>query len=63
MWKVRNTGHETLLFQIGAHPAFYYPGFKAEEAMKGYFGFDRKEDLSIFWWQKRVVPIRTPVIR
>lgn len=45
MWKVRNTGHETLLFQIGAHPAFYYPGFKAEEAMKGYFGFDRKEDL------------------
>lgn len=25
MWKVRNTGTENMSFQIGAHPAFYYP--------------------------------------
>lgn len=45
LWQVTNTGTETMSFQIGAHPAFYYPGYDAETAERGYFGFDKAEGL------------------
>ena len=30
LWRVRNRGERTMHFQIGAHPAFYYPDYVAE---------------------------------
>lgn len=45
-WKVRNTGDKTMFFQIGAHPAFNYPDFDAEENLHGYFSFDNHSDLT-----------------
>lgn len=45
MWKVINTGTEEMHFQIGAHPAFYYPGYDAETTARGFFGFDKTEGL------------------
>lgn len=44
-WEVKNTGDEEMYFQIGAHPAFYFPSFDAESDERGYFGFDRTEGL------------------
>lgn len=43
LWTVRNTGNGNMPFQIGAHPAFYYPDFQAEDEVKGFFGFDTQE--------------------
>lgn len=34
-WKVTNTGNEKMTFQIGAHPAFYWPIFTNEEIEGG----------------------------
>lgn len=45
LWEVRNTGTGTLHFQIGAHPAFYYPDFEPETTNRGYLGFDKTEGL------------------
>lgn len=45
MWEVRNSGTQEMHFQIGAHPAFYFPGYEAEATERGYFGFDKAEDL------------------
>lgn len=45
MWRVKNTGTGDMYFQIGAHPAFYFPGFDASTKERGYFGFDKKEGL------------------
>lgn len=42
MWKVTNTGTDTMYFQIGAHPAFYFPDFRPETSGRGYFHFDGK---------------------
>lgn len=44
-WEVKNTGEKEMYFQIGAHPAFYYPAFDAASDERGYFGFDRTEEL------------------
>lgn len=44
-WTVRNTGDREMHFQIGAHPAFYFPDYDAETTERGYFGFDETEDL------------------
>lgn len=44
-WEVKNIGNEEMYFQIGAHPAFYFPSFDAESDERGYFGFDRTERL------------------
>lgn len=44
-WRVRNTDNKTIYFQIGAHPAFYYPDFDADSDLKGYFSFNNKENL------------------
>lgn len=40
LWKVKNTGDETMHFQIGAHPAFYYPNYVEDQPDRGYFKFD-----------------------
>ena len=45
LWKVINTGTREMHFQIGAHPAFYYPDYDAETADRGYLGFDKTEGL------------------
>ncbi len=45
MWKVHNPSQETVHFQIGAHPAFFYRDYSPETGGKGYFGFDRTDRL------------------
>ncbi|MBC8593688.1 aldose 1-epimerase family protein [Oscillospiraceae bacterium N12] len=45
IWQVKNTGEKEMHFQIGAHPAFYYPDYHAESEERGFFGFDRTEGL------------------
>lgn len=45
IWEVRNTGIEDMYFQIGAHPAFYYPDFDISTEERGYFAFDKKDEL------------------
>jgi galactose mutarotase-like enzyme len=40
-WRVENTGALEMPFQIGAHPAFYYPQFDAESEERGYFQLER----------------------
>lgn len=37
LWSVKNTGKDTMYFQIGAHPGFNYPDYRAEEKEHGYF--------------------------
>lgn len=46
LWSVENTGAEQMYFQIGAHPAFYYPDYQADEDARGYFSFDKTEGLT-----------------
>lgn len=45
IWRVYNPGTEGMYFQIGAHPAFYYPDYDPETEERGYFSFDRSEGL------------------
>ena len=45
IWEVSNPGTEDMYFQIGAHPAFYYPDYDLEKKERGYFSFDRTEGL------------------
>lgn len=45
-WRVVNTGNVDLPFQIGAHPAFLLPDFKADGKLRGYFRFDRTDALT-----------------
>ena len=45
VWRVKNTDDRTMHFQIGAHPAFYFPDYNASSPHWGYFGFDRSEGL------------------
>jgi galactose mutarotase-like enzyme len=40
-WRVENTGALEMPFQIGAHPAFYYPQFDPSVPERGYFQFER----------------------
>ncbi|MDD3039204.1 aldose 1-epimerase family protein [Bacteroides sp.] len=44
MWEVKNTGEKEMFFQIGAHPAFYWPDFEETTQERGYFGFDKKDN-------------------
>lgn len=41
MWSVQNTGNETMYFQIGAHPAFYYRDFDPATKEKGFLNFGK----------------------
>ena len=45
IWKVTNPGAEEMFFQIGAHPAFYYPDYDVDTMERGYLSFDRNEGL------------------
>ena len=45
IWRVYNPGTEEMYFQIGAHPAFYYPDYDPETDERGYLSFDRSEGL------------------
>lgn len=45
IWTVKNFGSTKMHFQIGAHPAFNYPDFEAEDKLKGYFAFDKKDGI------------------
>ena len=46
MWRVINPASQEMFFQIGAHPAFYYPDFCPNTAERGFFSFDKKDGLS-----------------
>lgn len=43
MWRVKNLDEREMDFQIGAHPAFNYPGFRASDSVHGYLLFDNRE--------------------
>ena len=45
LWKVTNPGDREMYFQIGAHPAFYYPGYDPETEDRGVVAFDRNDNL------------------
>ena len=45
IWEVINPGAGDLHFQIGAHPAFYYPDYDPQTAERGFLSFDRQEGL------------------
>lgn len=45
LWRVTNPGTEEMFFQIGAHPAFNYLGYDAQKSDRGFFSFDRPENL------------------
>lgn len=45
IWEVMNPSDKDLHFQIGAHPAFYYPDYDQQTIERGYISYDRTEDL------------------
>ena len=45
IWEVTNIGDEDSYFQIGAHPAFYYPDYAEETLERGFLSFDKSEGL------------------
>ena len=45
IWVVTNPSSEDIYFQIGAHPAFYYPDYDPQTAERGFLSFDRQEGL------------------
>ena len=46
MWRVTNLDDREMTFQIGAHPAFNYPGFNASDPVHAYLLFDREPSVS-----------------
>ena len=44
-WRVENMGAMDMYFQIGAHPAFYFPNFDPSTDERCYFAFDNTKDL------------------
>ena len=45
IWEVTNPGETEMPFQIGAHPAFYYPDYDPEKSGRGSLSFDKAEGL------------------
>jgi galactose mutarotase-like enzyme len=45
LWKVTNPGETEMFFQIGAHPAFNYPGYDPDAVDRGVVAFDRNDNL------------------
>ena len=45
VWEVMNPSDGDTCFQIGAHPAFFYPDYDPEKSGRGFFTFDRNEGL------------------
>lgn len=46
-----------MYFQIGAHPAFYWPDFNADTQNRGFFGFDKEEGLKYILISEKDVQI------
>ncbi|MCM1177578.1 MAG: aldose 1-epimerase family protein [Clostridium sp.] len=44
-WRVENRDRERMHFQIGAHPAFYFPDQDLSSDERGYFSFDNPDRL------------------
>lgn len=45
IWEVTNPSDKPMPFQIGAHPAFYYPDYDPQTVQRGFFSFDKKEGI------------------
>ena len=45
IWEVKNPSDKEMFFQIGAHPAFFYPDYDPEKSGRGFFTFDRAEGI------------------
>lgn len=45
LWKVTNPGETEMYFQIGAHPAFNFPGYDPDAVDRGVVAFDRNDNL------------------
>lgn len=45
IWEVVNPSSEDIHFQIGAHPAFFYPDYDQQKSGRGFFTFDRTDGL------------------
>ena len=45
IWEVTNPSDKDLHFQIGAHPAFFYPDYSLQDEKRGFLSFDRSENL------------------
>ena len=45
IWEVKNPSDKDMYFQIGAHPAFFYPDYDPEKSGRGFFTFDRAEGI------------------
>lgn len=45
IWEVTNPADKDMYFQIGAHPAFFYPDYDPELKERGFLVFDRMEGL------------------
>ena len=45
IWEVTNPSDVEMPFQIGAHPAFYYPDYDLQTKERGFFSFDRKDGI------------------
>ena len=45
IWEVKNPSDKDMYFQIGAHPAFFYPDYDSEKSGRGFFTFDRTEGI------------------
>lgn len=45
IWRVTNTDDRDIYFQIGAHPAFYYPDY-GSDGERGYLWFDREDSFT-----------------
>ncbi len=43
IWEVKNPSEEEVWFQIGAHPAFFYPDYDARNPGRGSMTFDRND--------------------
>lgn len=52
LWKVTNTDEKEIHFQIGAHPAFYYPQYD-ESPNRGYFAFSPTSKLNYIGLQEK----------
>ena len=44
-WRVENLGAMDMYFQIGAHPAFFFPDFDPQAEERGFFALDHTQDL------------------
>ena len=47
LWSVTNPGEKEMHFQIGAHPAFFYPDFDPETSGRGFFLLERRKNENI----------------